>query len=113
MDPPNGSEQDRKATQLSLARAAFKRIGACGTADKAALDAALAEIGSVMKQGHGNFRGWKGIRGSARVARSASAHRGQTSAPNRAQHAAQGRDRFSRAKPRHRFTFFFPSFIVS
>jgi len=57
MDPPKGSKDEWKATQLALARAAFKAIGACGSADKAAFDAAMGEIGAVMKKGHGTFKG--------------------------------------------------------
>ncbi len=57
MDPPKGDKAVWEADQKELARAAFKGIGACATADKAVLDAALADIGAAMRKGHGTFRG--------------------------------------------------------
>ena len=57
MDPPKGSKVEWEATQKQLARAAYKAIGACGAGDKAALDAAISEIGATMGKGHGSFKG--------------------------------------------------------
>ncbi len=57
MDPPKGDKAVWSETQKQLARAAFKAIGACGTGDKAALEAALSEVTSVQGRGHGMFRG--------------------------------------------------------
>ncbi len=57
MDPPKGEKAAWEAAQKELAVAAFKGIGACAARDKAALDAALAEVLSTMRKGHGTFRG--------------------------------------------------------
>jgi hypothetical protein len=57
MEPPKGDNSTWEATQKQLAQAAFKGIGACGSGDKAALDAAIAEVISTQMKGHGTFRG--------------------------------------------------------
>jgi hypothetical protein len=57
MDPPKGTRDEWAATQKQLAQAAFIGIGACGEGTKAALESALAEVGTVQMKGHGKFKG--------------------------------------------------------
>ena len=54
--PEKGTKEEWDKNHQTLINAAFKGIGACGEEDQAKLNAAIAEIGGLMKAGHGMFK---------------------------------------------------------
>ena len=54
--PEKGTKEEWDNNHQTLINAAFKGIGACGEEDQAKLNAAIAEIGGLMKAGHGMFK---------------------------------------------------------
>ncbi len=56
MTPAKGSKEEWDKNHQTLIKAAFKGIGACGEEDAEKLNAAIAEIGGLIKAGHGMFK---------------------------------------------------------
>ena len=54
--PRKGSKEDWDNNHHSLINAAFKGIGACGEQDIDKLNEYVAEVGKLIKEGHGMFR---------------------------------------------------------
>lgn len=54
--PNKGKKEDWDRIHGALIKSAFKGIGACGEEDVEKLNAAVAELGGFMKDGHGMFR---------------------------------------------------------
>ena len=54
--PPKGSKEEWDANHQALINAAFKGIGACGEQDVDKLNEYVAEVGKLIKEGHGMFR---------------------------------------------------------
>lgn len=54
--PTKGKKEDWDRIHSALIKSTFKGIGACGEEDVEKLNAAVAELGGFMKEGHGMFR---------------------------------------------------------
>ena len=56
MTPPKGDKAEWDKTVRQFVDAAYKGIGACGTRDSAALNAAVNELRALNKAGHAAFK---------------------------------------------------------
>ncbi len=56
MAPPKGDKGEWESSIRKFLEAAYRGIGACGTKDSAALNAAVAELLALNKSGHASFR---------------------------------------------------------
>ncbi len=56
MIPPKGEKEEWDKNHSTLIKEAFKGIGACGEEDTEKLNAAIQNIGRLIKEGHGMFR---------------------------------------------------------
>jgi hypothetical protein len=54
--PKKGAKEQWDKIHGDLINAAFRGIGACGEGDSEKLNAAMGEIGALIKEGHGIFK---------------------------------------------------------
>ena len=54
--PKKGAKEEWDKIHGDLIKAAFRGIGACGEEDSEKLNAAMGEIGALIKEGHGIFK---------------------------------------------------------